>query len=87
MNPRTNLSLGGAYPLGDPIPCKLRLSRPGALIMARWTGTTRPPRKGEWYLSGALIEAYRAPKDLDASYPIAELVEAIVTTTYRSIPE
>lgn len=44
-------------------------------LRARWTGLVRPPRKGEWYLSGALVEAYHAPNDLTATYPIAELVE------------
>lgn len=29
--------------------------------IARWTGELRCPRKGEWYLSGAIVEAYRAP--------------------------
>ena len=43
-------------------------------IRARWTGETRPPLKGEWYLSGAIIEAYRAPSDLLTPYHIARLV-------------
>lgn len=30
----------------------------------------RPPRKGEWYLSGAIPTAYRAPNDLSTSYII-----------------
>lgn len=34
----------------------------------------RPPLRGEWYLSGAIIEAWLAPNDLTASYPIARLV-------------
>lgn len=31
----------------------------------------RPPRKGEFYLSGAIPCAYRAPNDLLTSYRIA----------------
>jgi hypothetical protein len=27
------------------------------------TGEFRPPLKGEWYLSGAIVEAYMAPAD------------------------
>lgn len=29
----------------------------------RWTGERRIPKRGEWYLSGAIIEAYQAPAD------------------------
>jgi len=35
----------------------------------------RCPRKGEWYISGAEPEAYRAPNDLSSEYRIAELIE------------
>ena len=28
----------------------------------------RPPLEGEWYLSGAVVAAYRAPKDLATPY-------------------
>lgn len=34
------------------------------------TGEFRAPRKGEWYLSGAIPEAYRAPNDLSTPYHI-----------------
>jgi hypothetical protein len=42
--------------------------------MARWTGEFRAPRSGEWYLSGAIVEAYRAPSDLTMEFHIARLV-------------
>jgi hypothetical protein len=42
---------------------------------ARWTGEKRPPRKGELYLSGAVIAAYVAPNDLSTAYHIAEAVD------------
>ena len=32
----------------------------------------RAPRRGEWYLSGAIIEAYQAPNDLTDEYTIVE---------------
>lgn len=32
----------------------------------------RRPRTGEWYLSGAIIEGYRAPNDLPTSYLVVE---------------
>jgi len=41
----------------------------------RATGEFRPPRKGEFYLSGAIIEAYRAPNDLAGAYWIAKQVQ------------
>ena len=37
----------------------------------RATGEFRAPRKGEYYLSGAIIMAYRAPNDLTQAYWIA----------------
>lgn len=54
---------------------------------AEYTGELRPPKAGEWYLSGAVIEGYRAPNDLTQSYHIASLVrvrtETAVTTVER----
>lgn len=41
---------------------------------ARYAGEFRPPRSGEWYLSGAIVEAYRAPNDLSTPFHIATLV-------------
>lgn len=44
-------------------------------VHAVWDGNPpRCPKKGEWYLSGAVIEAYRAPNDLSTPYYIANLV-------------
>lgn len=43
-------------------------------IKAIYTGEKRKPKKGEWYLSGAIIEAYRAPNDLSDIHLIAKLV-------------
>ena len=36
-----------------------------------WTGEFRPPRKGEWYISGADPEAYQSFAGLDSPYHIA----------------
>lgn len=44
------------------------------------TGEFRAPRKGEHYLSGAIIFAYRAPNDLSTPYWIAK--EVHVATCY-----
>lgn len=42
----------------------------------RWNGEKRPPHKGEFYLSGSTIIAYRAGGDLSYPYHIAEEVPA-----------
>lgn len=42
---------------------------PGARFI--WGGETRPPRAGEWFLSVAIVEAYRAHPDLTSAYPVA----------------
>jgi len=38
------------------------------------TGEFREPRKGEFYLSGAIVAAYRAPNDLSTKFHIARRV-------------
>lgn len=43
-------------------------------VLATPTGERRAPRQGEWYLSGAVVEGYRAPNDLSTPYHIAKLV-------------
>lgn len=44
-------------------------------LRAKWNGEKRPPKKGEWYLSGAPIDAYQAKSDLDTPYHIAEIYD------------
>lgn len=51
-----------------------KLNVPSLRIMAVFTGEKRRPKKGEWYLSGAVVEAYRAPNDLPTEFHIAKLV-------------
>ncbi len=41
------------------------------------TGEYRNPLKGEWYLSGAIIEAYIAPNDFSSAYWIAKPVKLV----------
>ena len=55
----------GRYPSADAI------GRVNAK-MFKATGEWRSPRKGEFYLSGAVIEAYRAPNDLAQRFWIAK---------------
>ena len=57
--------------------------------MGRPTGELRPPRAGEFYLSGAIPEGYRAPSDYAESAPFYILkpvrVSVITTVTYREV--
>ena len=49
------------------------------------TGVIRPPRAGEYYISGAIPIAYRAVNDLTTAYHIAGLVEVKQITTYQIV--
>jgi hypothetical protein len=82
------------YPLADRVSLEDRRRldlplydsiRPGTVHAVR-TGEFRPPRAGEWYLSGAVVEAYRAPNDLSTDYHIARLVRT-ATETVTTIRE
>lgn len=47
-----------------------------ANVKAVWTGEVRPPKAGEWFLSGSVVEAYKASTDAATmSYHIARLVK------------
>ncbi|MGO7308822.1 hypothetical protein ACCS91_33745 [Rhizobium ruizarguesonis] len=37
----------------------------------------RPPKKGEFYLSGAIVQAYRAPNDLTTPYHVVEATQPV----------
>lgn len=41
----------------------------------------RPPLKGEIYLSGSIIEAYKAPNDLGDSFLVIKLIRKMVPRT------
>lgn len=73
------------FPLRDRVPGTI-LGRdsndpPGRFYMGTRTGEHRPPRAGEWYLSGAIPEGYRAPTDLTQSFDILRIakVERVAT--------
>jgi hypothetical protein len=53
------------------------LGNPSYGVGAVLTGEKRPPRKGEWYLSGATPEAYRAPNDLTQVFHIVRLIARV----------
>jgi hypothetical protein len=52
-------------------------TRAGTATKVRPTGESRPPKKGEWFLSGSTVEGYFAPNDLTSEYPIAVPVSDI----------
>lgn len=52
-------------------------------IKAIGTGIRRYPKKGEWYLSGAIVNAYKAFEDLSIVYEIAKIVEVEEIEFYR----
>jgi hypothetical protein len=64
-------------------------SRRPDLVMAARTGQFRCPRAGEWFLSGALPEAYKAENDLSTAYHILRLVvvKTINTTVIEEFSE
>jgi len=64
------------HPVADRVPGV----HAGVQVRAIYTGEKRPPRKGEWYLSGAIPEAYRAPNDLTTPFHIATLVRVHTET-------
>jgi hypothetical protein len=76
------------FPLADR-PTLAELKTIGAVsfhphaIMAVYTGEKRCPKKGEWYLSGAIVQAWRAFDDLMSPYHIARLVQ--VETVIRAV--
>lgn len=70
------------YPLCNFLP-ETELQRLGAgsrqNVHAINTGKKRPPLKGEWFLSGAIVGAYRAEEDMSIPYSIAKLVRTETT--------
>ena len=54
-------------------------------IRAIVTGEKRPPRKNEWYISGAIPEAYRASNDLNIPHLIAKLVCVQKITYWKEV--
>jgi protocatechuate 3,4-dioxygenase beta subunit len=51
------------------------------------TGEFRSPKKGEWYLSGAIPECYQAPHDLTNPFHIVKIVEMETITIEREVKE
>lgn len=46
----------------------------------------RPPKKGEWYISGAIPEAYKAFNDLDTPFWIAKrVIVRLIPSHYEEV--
>lgn len=74
-------TLKGLYPLVDQYPGTFNKEQHfGRDLRAQATGEFRPPKAKEWYLSGAIIEAYRAKADMTTAYHIARIVRVARTT-------
>lgn len=69
--PQTTVTAGNLYPVA---PFETVPGGDRQVYRARATGEHRPPRKGEWYLSGARVEGYKAPGNMSTAYHICELV-------------
>lgn len=68
---------GSTFPWGNPF----QPGRPGlAAVKIR---EKRAPKAGEWFLSGAIPEAYKAHNDLDTEFHILRLARIETTTTSR----
>jgi len=65
---------GDLFPLSSPYSV-IGYSKYGTNARIQYTGEKRCPKKGEWYLSGAIIEGYRTPNDLSFPYYIGKLVK------------
>ena len=64
------------FPLADPYSYREILKN----IRVESTGEYRCPKKGEWFISGAIPEGYKAPNDLLTPYHIGILVEVEIKT-------
>lgn len=56
------------------------------MIRAMPSGDYRAPKRGEWFLSGAIVSAYKADNDLTTPYHIARLVVAEKRIVLKRIP-
>lgn len=74
------LKVGEYYPIahGEKIP--YGYERTSTRVKA--TEEFRPPREGEWFLSGSIIEGYPALCDMTTPYHIGVLVKGKVITRW-----
>lgn len=82
------------YRVSDPIPgldpvmlryLDLRGISRGLEIRGVSTGERRAPRKGEWFLSGAVPAVYLAANDLSMTYTICRLIVVQRKTCFTEV--
>lgn len=71
---------GDLFPLADYYPAEDKIN-----LRAMYTGEKRKPQINEWFLSGAIVEAYRASHNMAISYPIAVIVRVEVVTVTKIV--
>lgn len=54
-------------------------------VRAVFAGRKACPSKGQWYLSGDIVEAYRAPNNFSTVQHLARLVRVKVTTIIEEV--
>lgn len=69
----TRVEKGVYYPLSEGATAPISAG-PRPFVRAKWNGEFRAPRAGEWFLSGAIVEAYEAFSDMNDYRHIVELV-------------
>ena len=80
------------YPVRDRIPMQeaeeLGLDKSRGMyscdVMAVKTGEFREPKSGEWYLSGAIPEAYKTRNQLSTKYHIMKIVRVETKTVTKA---
>ena len=79
------------YPVIDLVPGypKRTYDPTGNIVVAgiagKWTGERRLRKAGEYYISGAIPQVYRAPNDLSHKHAIARLVRLEIEVRYDVI--
>ncbi|MHA1285911.1 MAG: hypothetical protein ACTSPB_00780 [Candidatus Thorarchaeota archaeon] len=59
----------------------------GYKTMGIMTNEFRPPKKGEFYVSGAIPEVYEVPNDLSTSFYIIKLIHVSTETVYKAVED
>lgn len=75
---------GNLYPVGEGLgSLGINWGFPVLRFQVESTGEFRPPKKNEWYISGATPEGYKAPNNLTTAFHIGRLVEIKTETIIK----
>ena len=70
---------------GDFVRCAQRSLPMTPDIRVQMTGEFRCPKKGEWFISGAIPEGYKAYADLTTPYYIGQLTRVKTVTVVKEV--